>query len=133
MFAVLAEELGLAGVLVTLGLFLALAWRALWIARLAASVGLKFQCYLAAGFGIWVALQSFINIGVNMGALPTKGLTLPFMSYGRSSLIVTIAWVGIVLRVYHEAAQLTRGSTATQVRAGGARASGGELPEPGGA
>lgn len=127
LFAVLAEELGLMGVLFTLGLFLALAWRALWIARLAASVGLKFQSYLAAGFGIWVALQSFINIGVNMGALPTKGLTLPFMSYGRSSLIVTIAWVGILLRVYHEAAQLTRGSTAAQVRAGGARASDDDL------
>lgn len=109
LFAVLAEELGLAGVVITVSLFLALAWRALAIARLAADAGLKFQAALAAGFGIWIGIQAFINIGVNMGALPTKGLTLPLMSYGRSSLVVTIAWVGILLRVYHEAATRTRG------------------------
>lgn len=109
LFAVLAEELGLAGVVITVSLFLALAWRALAIARLAADAGLKFQAYLAAGFGLWIGIQAFINIGVNMGALPTKGLTLPLMSYGRSSLIVTISWVGILLRVYHEAASRTRG------------------------
>ena len=50
------------------------------------SAGLKFQAYLAAGFGLWLGMQAFINIGVNMGVLPTKGLTLPLMSYGRSSL-----------------------------------------------
>lgn len=116
LFAVLAEELGLLGVLLTIGLFVALAWRALHIARLANDAGLKFQSYLAAGFGIWVAIQAFINMGVNMGALPTKGLTLPFMSYGRSSLIVTLAWVGILLRVYHEAAQASRGTTAASLR-----------------
>jgi cell division protein FtsW len=116
LFAVLAEELGLVGILVTLALFLALAWRALWISRLAHDSGLKFQSYLAAGFGIWVGLQAFINIGVNMGVLPTKGLTLPFMSYGRSSLIATLTWVGILLRVYHEAAQASRGATAAGLR-----------------
>ena len=116
LFAVLAEELGLVGILVTLALFLALAWRALWISRLAHDSGLKFQSYLAAGFGIWVGLQAFINIGVNMGVLPTKGLTLPFMSYGRSSLIATLTWVGMLLRVYHEAAQASRGATAAGLR-----------------
>jgi cell division protein FtsW len=116
LFAVLAEELGLFGVLLTISLFVALAWRALYIARLANEAGLKFQSYLAAGFGIWVAIQAFINMGVNMGALPTKGLTLPFMSYGRSSLIVTLAWVGVLLRVYHEAAQASRGTTAASLR-----------------
>jgi len=116
LFAVLAEELGLVGILVTLALFHALAWRALWISRLAHDSGLKFQSYLAAGFGIWVGLQAFINIGVNMGVLPTKGLTLPFMSYGRSSLIATLTWVGILLRVYHEAAQASRGATAAGLR-----------------
>ena len=116
LFAVLAEELGLVGILVTLALFLALAWRALWISRLAHDSGLKFQSYLAAGFGIWVGLQAFINIGVNMGVLPTKGLTLPFMSYGRSSLFATLTWVGILLRVYHEAAQASRGATAAGLR-----------------
>jgi len=116
LFAVLAEELGLFGILLTIGLFVALAWRALYIAKLAAEAGLKFQAYLAVGFGIWVAMQSFINMGVNMGALPTKGLTLPFMSYGRSSMIVAIAWVGLLLRVYHEAVQASRGSAAASLR-----------------
>jgi cell division protein FtsW len=102
LFAVLAEELGLIGVTVTLALFLALAWRAFVIARRANDAGLKFQSYLASGFGLWLGVQAFINIGVNMGVLPTKGLTLPFMSYGRSSLIVTLAWLGILLRVHHE-------------------------------
>jgi cell division protein FtsW len=102
LFAVLAEELGLVGVAVTLGLFLALSWRAFVIARRANAAGLKFQSYLASGFALWLGVQAFINIGVNMGVLPTKGLTLPLMSYGRSSLIVTLAWLGILLRVHHE-------------------------------
>jgi cell division protein FtsW len=130
LFAVLAEELGLVGILVTLALFLALAWRALWISRLAHDSGLKFQSYLAAGFGIWVGLQAFINIGVNMGALPTKGLTLPFMSYGRSSLIATLTWVGILLRVYHEAAQASRGATAAGLRGGPAARSSSSVARP---
>ncbi|HEY2275381.1 MAG TPA: putative lipid II flippase FtsW, partial [Steroidobacteraceae bacterium] len=110
LFAVLAEELGLLGVVLTLGLFLILIWRAFYIARLASDAGLKFPAYLAAGFGLWVGIQTFINIGVNMGVLPTKGLTLPLMSYGRSSLVVTLAWVGLLLRVYHEASAAGRGS-----------------------
>jgi cell division protein FtsW len=61
-------------------------------------------------------MQAFINMGVNMGLLPTKGLTLPFMSYGRSSMIVTLAWVGMVLRVYHEAVQASRGAAAASLR-----------------
>ena len=109
LFAVLAEELGLVGVAITLALFIALVWRSFWIAQLASRAGLRFQAYLAAGFGLWLGAQALINIGVNMGVLPTKGLTLPLMSYGRSSMIVTLAWVGILLRVYHEAVQGTRG------------------------
>jgi cell division protein FtsW len=109
LFAVLAEELGLLGVVLTLGLFLLLIWRAFHIARLASDAGLKFPAYLAAGFGLWVGIQTFINVGVNMGVLPTKGLTLPLMSYGRSSLVVTLAWVGVLLRVYHEAGAAGRG------------------------
>jgi cell division protein FtsW len=131
LFAVLAEEVGLVGILATLALFLALAWRALWISCLAHDSGLKFQSYLAAGFGIWVGLQAFINIGVNMGVLPTKGLTLPLMSYGRSSLIATLAWVGILLRVYHEAAQASRGATAAGLRgSAAARSSTGSSARP---
>jgi cell division protein FtsW len=109
LFAVLAEELGLVGVAVTLFLFIALVWRSFWIAQLAARANLRFQAYLAAGFGLWLGAQALINIGVNMGVLPTKGLTLPLMSYGRSSMIVTLAWIGLLLRVYHEAVQNTRG------------------------
>ena len=114
LFAVLAEELGLAGVALTLALFLGLIWRSFFIARLACGAGLKFASYLAAGFGLWLGIQAFINIGVNMGVLPTKGLTLPLMSYGRSSLIVSMAWVGLVLRVYHEATQVARGSASAR-------------------
>jgi cell division protein FtsW len=109
LFAVLAEELGLAGVVLTLALFLGLVFRSFRIARLASEAGLKFPAYLAAGFGLWIGTQAFINIGVNMGVLPTKGLTLPLMSYGRSSLIVALAWVGLLLRVYHEACARQRG------------------------
>jgi len=102
-FAVLAEELGLIGVLGTLALFMVLVWRAFHISRLAAEAGLSFQAYCAAGFGIWLGLQTFINIGVNMGMLPTKGLTLPLMSFGSSSLLVTLGWLGLLMRINHEA------------------------------
>ncbi len=107
-FAVLAEELGLAGVVAVIALFVALVWRAFWIARLAAAAGLAFQSYLALGFGIWVGVQALVNMGVNMGVLPTKGLTLPLLSYGRSSLLVTLAWIGVLLRVHHEARSASR-------------------------
>src|SRR6185437_4900572 len=116
LFAVLAEELGLLGVLLTLGLFVALIWRAFHISRLAAKAGLDFQSYLAAGFALWIGMQAFINIGVNMGVLPTKGLTLPLMSYGRSSLIVTLVWVGMLLRIYHETMLERRGSATVMPR-----------------
>jgi cell division protein FtsW len=118
LFAVLAEELGLAGVLATLVLFLLLAWRVLHIARLASNAGLAFQATLVAAFGLWIGIQSLINIGVNMGVLPTKGLTLPLMSYGRTSLLVTLGWLGLVLRVYHEATTRTRGSASVATRRG---------------
>jgi cell division protein FtsW len=101
-FAVLAEELGFAGIVLVVVLVLAMVVRSLQIARMAAEQGLKFQSYMAAAFGIWFGMQAFINMGVNMGLLPTKGLTLPLLSYGRSSLLVTIGWIGLVLRVYHE-------------------------------
>jgi len=101
-FAVLAEELGLAGVLLTIALFLVLVFRSLRIARLAAQAGMPFHACMAAAFGIWLGLQAFINIGVNMGLLPTKGLTLPLFSWGRSSMLVTLAWIGVLLRINHE-------------------------------
>ena len=110
LFAVLAEELGLVGVVVTLALFLALAWRVFALARRAHDAGMKFHAYLAAGFGLWLLVQAFVNIGVNMGVLPTKGLTLPLMSYGRSSMLVALAWLGLITRVHHEVPGGARGA-----------------------
>jgi len=101
-FAVLAEELGLVGVIGVIALFLALVARSFQIARMAAQAGLAFQSHLAICFGVWIGLQASVNIGVNMGVLPTKGLTLPLLSYGRSSLLVTLAWIGVLLRIHHE-------------------------------
>ncbi|HEV7432068.1 MAG TPA: putative lipid II flippase FtsW [Steroidobacteraceae bacterium] len=110
LFAVLAEELGLVGVVLTLALFLAFAWRVFALARRAHDATMKFHAYLASGFGLWLLVQAFVNIGVNMGVLPTKGLTLPLMSYGRSSMLVTLAWLGLILRVHHEVAVGARGA-----------------------
>ena len=101
-FAVFAEEFGLLGCVVLISLFLALLWRIFLLARHAASVERLFEAYLAVGIGTWIGLQTFINIGVNMGLLPTKGLTLPLISYGRSSLIIVLVSIGMLLRIHHE-------------------------------
>ncbi len=101
-FAVMAEEFGLAGVVLVIGLFVLLVGRALTISRNAAAAGFMFQSYLAAAIGIWLGLQSFVNVGVNMGLLPTKGLTLPLFSYGGSSMLVTLGWLGVLARIHHE-------------------------------
>jgi cell division protein FtsW len=111
-FSVLAEELGLIGVAVTFALYIFIVSRAFGISRLAAEAGLAFQAYCAAAFGIWLGLQAFINIAVNMGVFPTKGLTLPLMSYGGTSLLVTMIWLGLVLRIHHEAASSGRSAVA---------------------
>ena len=103
-FAVFAEEFGLLGSLILITLFLALLWRIFGLAKRAAAAERYFEAYLAMGLGTWLGLQAFINVGVNMGLLPTKGLTLPLISYGRSSLIVTMAAVGLLLRIHHELA-----------------------------
>jgi len=102
-FAVTAEEFGLFGSVVVIGLYLALTWRAILVARRAAKRAQLFGAYLAFGIGTWIGLQAFINVGVNMGVLPTKGLTLPLMSYGGSSLIVSCAAIGLLMRVDREA------------------------------
>ena len=101
-FAVLAEELGLAGVIGVLALFAALALRAFQISRMASQAGMQFHAYVALAFAVWLGLQAGVNIGVNMGVLPTKGLTLPLLSYGRSSLLVSLGWLGVLLRIHHE-------------------------------
>jgi cell division protein FtsW len=101
-FAVFAEEFGLLGSLTLIAIFLALFWRIFRLAIRAANSERYFEAYIAVGIGTWLGLQTFINIGVNMGLLPTKGLTLPLISYGRSSLIMTIISIGILLRIHHE-------------------------------
>ena len=105
-FAVIAEEFGLLGSIVVIGLFATLVWRAFGIARESAANGRLYQANLAFGFAIWQGVQAFINIGVNMGILPTKGLTLPLISYGRSSLVVTLVGLGLLLRIDYENRQL---------------------------
>ena len=102
LFAVLAEELGLVGVGVVMLLFTVLVLRALRIGRSAEKRERPFAGYIAYGTGIWIGLQAFINIGVNMGVLPTKGLTLPFMSYGGSSIIVMCMALGLLIRADYE-------------------------------
>jgi cell division protein FtsW len=101
-FAVFAEEFGLIGSLALIGLFLALLWRVFKLSVRAVNAERYFEAYIAIGLGTWLGLQAFINVGVNMGILPTKGLTLPLVSYGRSSLIVTMIAIALLLRIHHE-------------------------------
>ena len=101
-FAVFAEEFGLIGSLALIGIFLALLWRVFKLAVRAVNAERFFEAYIAIGLGTWLGLQAFINIGVNMGILPTKGLTLPLVSYGRSSLIITMIAIALLLRIHHE-------------------------------
>lgn len=103
-FAVFAEEFGLAGSVVLITLFAALLWRVFRLGMRAARAERFFEAYIAVGLGTWLGLQAFINVGVNMGLLPTKGLTLPLISYGRSSLIITMICIGLLLRIHHELA-----------------------------
>jgi cell division protein FtsW len=102
LFAVLAEELGLVGGLFVISLFAILVWRAFLIGQGAFRAGERFSGYLAYGLGLLIGLQAFINIGVNMGLLPTKGLTLPLMSYGGSSVAATCIGCAVLLRISHE-------------------------------
>ncbi len=103
MFSVLAEETGLGGALAVIALFALLVWRAWRVAALAERAQQAFAAYLAYGLALWFGLQAFVSIGVNMGLLPPKGLTLPLMSYGSNSLVVMCAAVGLLLRAHREA------------------------------
>ncbi len=101
-FAVLAEELGLIGVIVVLTLLFALVFKAIMIGRKCLEDGLLFGGYLASGFGIWFAFQTLVNVGAAAGIVPTKGLTLPLISYGGSSLFIMAAAVAILIRIDFE-------------------------------
>ena len=123
LLAVLAEELGLVGVMLVIALFAVFTWRAFWLGARAERKGQCFAAWLAYGIGAWLGLQAFINMGVNMGVLPTKGLTLPFMSYGGSSLVVTAVAVALLLRIGHESADAGETRTAAARGRGGRRRS----------
>ena len=90
------------GAFVVIILFTIIVWRAFVIGRLAERVGNPFAAFIAYGLGIWFGLQAFINMGVNMGMLPTKGLTLPLMSYGGGSMIVMCSALALLFRVRSE-------------------------------
>ncbi len=102
LFSVLAEELGLVGVITTIILFSLLVWHAFNLAAKAEAIDEEFAAFIAYGLGIWFGFQAFVNMGVNMGILPTKGLTLPLMSYGGGSMIVMCAAMALLFRVYSE-------------------------------
>lgn len=97
--AITGEELGLIGIMTILGLYIALIWRGLRIARQSHLLEHEFNAYLAYGITFWLGLQMIVNFGVNLGILPTKGLTLPLFSYGGSSLLIDLAVLGILLRI----------------------------------
>lgn len=103
--AVIGEEFGLLGTLLVILLFSLIIWRAFSIGVAAERRDARYAAYVAYGLGLWIGMQAFINIAVNMGLLPTKGLTLPFISYGSNSLIVSCLAVGMLLRIQRENTQ----------------------------
>jgi cell division protein FtsW len=118
-FAVLAEEFGLAGVVLVLGLFLLLVTRIMSTGMMAHRNERPFAGNLAFGVGLWIGLQALVSIGVNLGVLPTKGLTLPLISSGGSSLLVTCLALAMVLRIRFEMDREAAGNA----RAGAVRGS----------
>ncbi|HXZ97187.1 MAG TPA: putative lipid II flippase FtsW [Burkholderiales bacterium] len=109
LLAVIAEELGFAGVIAVIALFTWLVTRAFAIGRQATYLERYFSALVAQGIGVWLAVQAIINIGVNMGVLPTKGLTLPLMSFGGSGMAANCIAIALLLRVDRENRQLMRG------------------------
>jgi cell division protein FtsW len=111
LLAVIAEELGFAGVAAVITLFLFLVYRAFAVGRQAASLERYYAALVAQGIGVWLAIQAFINMGVNMGLLPTKGLTLPLLSFGGTGIVVNCLAIAILLRVDWENRYLMRGGS----------------------
>jgi cell division protein FtsW len=111
LFSVIGEELGLVGVVMVIGLFTLLVWRAFVIGIAAEQADQRFSAFIAYGLGIWFGFQSFVNMGVNMGILPTKGLTLPLMSYGGGSMIIMCSAIALLFRVQSEIAEINARSS----------------------
>lgn len=109
LLAVIGEELGLVGVLILIGLFMWMIRRIMQIGRQAIALEKVFAGLVAQGIGLWIGFQAFIHIGVNLGALPTKGLTLPFMSFGGSAILMNLIAIAVVLRIDHENRKLMHG------------------------
>jgi len=107
--AVIAEELGFVGVVTVILLFAWIAWRAFSIGAQAARLERGFQALVAQGVGLWISVQAIINIGVNMGVLPTKGLTLPMLSFGGSAVLANCLALALLLRVDYENRRLMKG------------------------
>jgi cell division protein FtsW len=109
LLAVIGEEFGLVGVVCVIGLFFWITRRLMHIGRQAIALDRVFAGLVAQGVGIWMGFQAFINMGVNLGALPTKGLTLPLMSYGGSAILVNLIAIAVVLRIDYENRTLMHG------------------------
>ncbi len=109
LLAVIGEEFGLIGVVAVIGLFFWMTRRVMHIGRQAIALDRVFAGLVAQGVGIWIGFQAFINMGVNLGALPTKGLTLPLMSYGGSAILINLIALAVVLRIDYENRVLMRG------------------------
>ncbi|WP_295926636.1 putative lipid II flippase FtsW [uncultured Xanthomonas sp.] len=101
-FSVIAEELGFVGVCLIISLYALLVGRAFWLGMRCVEMKRHFSGYIAFGIGLWISLQSFVSVGVNLGILPTKGLTLPLISAGGSSVLMTCVAMGLLLRVSYE-------------------------------
>jgi cell division protein FtsW len=111
LLAVIGEELGLVGVMVVIVLFYWLVRRAFEIGRQSMAMERYFSGLVAQGIGLWIGIQAFINMGVNLGLLPTKGLTLPFMSYGGTGILVNCMAIAVLLRVDFENRRMMRGAS----------------------
>lgn len=112
LLAVIGEEFGLVGVITLIGLFLWMTRRIMHIGRQAVALDRVFAGLVAQGVAVWVGFQAFINMGVNLGALPTKGLTLPLMSYGGSAVLMNVVAIAVVLRIDYENRVMMRGGRA---------------------
>lgn len=108
LFAIMSEELGFVGVVFIVMMYGLIFFRSLKIAAQAEKAGNYFAAYIAYGIGIWLSMQAVINMGVNVGLLPTKGLTLPLMSYGGSSLVVCCIAIGLLMRIHFETNGVTK-------------------------
>jgi cell division protein FtsW len=109
--AVIGEEFGVLGLITVIALVSIIVYKAFAIGRLSASMERYFQALVAYGLGTWIGFQAFINMGVNLGILPTKGLTMPFLSFGGSGMVINCLAMAVLLRIDYENRAQLRGSS----------------------